>query len=118
MQDGLDNFGIDESFRARLKSRPHQRPRSPQREGSGKPSTVRNASRCQYGCWMHHVDHGRHEGQCGTRPTVAARLGSLSDDDIGSDIERPASFSHVNDLDDQVGVRLVDGTGEHFGIAE
>ncbi len=67
---------------------------------------------------MDQVDDRRYEGQRGTLPTVAARFRSLSDDYIGSDVERPASFSHVNDLDDQLSVRLADDSGEHLRIAE
>ncbi len=49
---------------------------------------------------------------------MAARFRALSDDYLSSDLESPASFDHVNDLDDQPSIRRVDGTGKYLRIAK
>lgn len=108
IQDGLDHFRIDECFLARLESCPDKHSGSPQGEGSGKPSTVRDTSRRKHRCGMDQIDHRRCERQGGSRPTVAACFCALGHDHVGSNIERLASFSHVNYLNDQAGVRFAD----------
>lgn len=67
---------------------------------------------------MDKIDDRRHEGQGCANTTMAAGLGPLRDDHVGTDVEGTMSLSQVNDLHDQGGIRFRDSRCECARLTE
>src|SRR5579872_2655742 len=107
---------MERRFDARKKPRTQEHSVRAERERGGESASIRDATRGEYGSWRNGVDDHWDERQTRLQPDMAAALGALRNDNVGTGILCTNCFLHASNHERNLRAGIVRARNERLYV--